>query len=65
MTQTECLDLGKVVSAGGAGGGEDAEGGLPEQHVEEAELAGTVGRMAQCCDGNGINCCFWLKIQQV
>lgn len=62
MTQRECLDLGKVMSAGD---GEGAEGGLPEERVQEAELAETVGRMAQCFDESGINYCFWLKIQQV
>lgn len=48
-----------------AGDGEGAEGGLPEERVQEAELAETVGRMAQCFDESGINYCFWLKIQQV
>lgn len=65
MTQTECLDLGKVTSAGEAGDGGDAEGGPPEAHVEEAEPAETVGRTARCCDGSGINYCFGLKTQKV
>lgn len=65
MTQTECLDLGKVMSAEDAGGGEDAEGGLPEEHVEEAELSETVGKMARCCGESGINYCFGLKTQKV
>lgn len=53
------------MSAGDAGGGGGAEGGLPAGHAQEAELAGTVGRMARCCGESGINYCFWLKIQQV
>lgn len=53
------------MSAGDAGGGEGAEGALPEERVQEAELAETVGRTARCCDESGINYCFWLKIQQV
>lgn len=48
-----------------AGGGEGAEGGLPEEHVQEAELAETVGKMARCFDESGISYCFWLKIQLV
>jgi hypothetical protein len=65
LTQTGCLDLGKATSAGDAADGEGAEGGLPEEHEQEAELAETVGRMARCCDESGINYCFWLKILQV
>lgn len=52
------------MNAGDAGDGEDAKGGLPEEHGEEAELAGTAGRMAQRCDESGINYCSGLKTQQ-
>lgn len=53
------------MSAGDAGDGEEAEGGIPAEHGEEAELAGTVERMAQRCDESGINYCFGLKTQQI
>lgn len=58
-----CLDQGKATRAGSAGGGGGAAGGPGVAYVEEAERAGTVARMAQCCDENGTSYCFWLAIR--
>lgn len=47
-----------------AGGGGDA-GGVPGEHVQEAELAETAARTERCCGGSDTSCCFWPVIRQV